>query len=160
MADETTEHGEEAVHKNGPFRDERDQRGRFRPGHGGRKPGSRNRASVIAEQLIAGESERLVRKAIDLALEGNVPMLIALLRTLVPPGKAQPSSLRFQLPLLKSAQDAVGAMTAIAASCADGLDAEQVRVLINVVDTFARTLSIADLETRLAVLDAKMNRAA
>jgi hypothetical protein len=43
-------------------------RGRpFVKGNSGRKPGSRNRATVIASGLLTGDVEALVRKAVELA---------------------------------------------------------------------------------------------
>jgi hypothetical protein len=37
----------------------------------GRRPGCRNRATLAAEQLLDGEAEALVRKAVELALAGD-----------------------------------------------------------------------------------------
>jgi hypothetical protein len=51
-------------------------RGRpFVNGNPGRKPGSKNRATVVASALLDGEAEELVRKAVELAKAGNVVML-------------------------------------------------------------------------------------
>ena len=51
-------------------------RGRpFARGNGGRRPGSRNRASLISAALLQGEREQLLRKAIELAKAGDVAML-------------------------------------------------------------------------------------
>ena len=56
------------------------QRGRpFANGNPGRKPGSRNRASVVAAALVEGEAEELVRTALRLAKAGDVVMLKFLL---------------------------------------------------------------------------------
>ena len=38
----------------------------------GRKAGSRNKASLLAEALLDGEAEKLVRGVIDMALKGDV----------------------------------------------------------------------------------------
>lgn len=51
-------------------------RGRpFVTGNPGRKPGSRNRTTIVAAALLEGEAEALTRKAIELALAGDVVML-------------------------------------------------------------------------------------
>jgi hypothetical protein len=48
-------------------------RGRpFAPGNPGRPKGSRNKATLAAEALLDGEAEALTRKAIELALAGDV----------------------------------------------------------------------------------------
>jgi hypothetical protein len=60
-------------------------RGRpFPKGNPGRKPGSKNRTTLLAAALLAGESEALLRTATHLALADNVPMLKFLLRRTMP----------------------------------------------------------------------------
>ena len=60
--------------KNGERTGDRDERGRFVKGsrNRGRPRGSRNKATVAVEELLSGEAVGLTRKAIDLALSGNV----------------------------------------------------------------------------------------
>ncbi len=50
----------------------------------GRPPGSRNKATEVMEQLLEGESERLIRKAIELALKGNPIALRLCVERLLP----------------------------------------------------------------------------
>jgi hypothetical protein len=60
-------------------------RGRpFVNGNAGRRPGSRNRTTAVAAALLEGEAEELVRKAVDLAKAGDVPMLKFLLSRILP----------------------------------------------------------------------------
>src|SRR5260370_3446153 len=53
----------------------RDANGRFVPGcsgnPAGKAPGTRNRASVLAEALFAGEAEAIARVVVDKALAGD-----------------------------------------------------------------------------------------
>ncbi len=56
------------------------QRGRpFQKGSSGnpqgRPPGARNRTTLAAEALLDGEAEKLTRKAVTLALKGDVACL-------------------------------------------------------------------------------------
>jgi hypothetical protein len=61
------------------------QRGRpFAEGNPGRKPGSKNRTTVVAAALLDSEAEMLVRKAVELAKAGDVPMLKFLLGRILP----------------------------------------------------------------------------
>jgi hypothetical protein len=60
-------------------------RGRpFVRGNGGRKPGSKNKKSLVAAALLEGEQEELVRKAVELAKRGDRQVLIFLLGRLLP----------------------------------------------------------------------------
>src|SRR3954466_504375 len=62
------------------------RRGRpFAKGEGGRRPGSRNRASLAVESLLAGEGEQLTRRAVDVAFTGDVAALRLCLERLCPP---------------------------------------------------------------------------
>lgn len=56
----------------------------------GRPKGSRNRATTIAQVLIDHEGEAIARKAVDLALAGDVACLRMCLERLVAPRKDSP----------------------------------------------------------------------
>src|SRR3954465_1902841 len=57
----------------------------FRKGEGGRPPGARNKATLAVEALLNGEAEKLSRKAVDVALTGDVGALRLCLERLCPP---------------------------------------------------------------------------
>ena len=61
--------------------EERDADGRFLKGHSGnphgRRPGSRNKATEAAELLLDSEAETLTRRAVELALDGQLGALPA-----------------------------------------------------------------------------------
>ena len=60
-------------------------RGRpFEKGNSGRRPGSKNKTTVVAEALLKDEESALVRKAIELAKAGDVQMLKFLLDRILP----------------------------------------------------------------------------
>ncbi len=60
-------------------------RGRpFVNGNSGRKEGSKNRGTLVAAALLDGEAEALFRKAVELALSGDVVMLKFLLGRILP----------------------------------------------------------------------------
>ena len=81
-------------------------RGRpFLPGNRGRKPGSKNRTTVVAAALLDGEAEGLLRKAVKLAKDGDVPMLKFFLDRLLPRDRR----IKFDLPHMQFADDAVEA---------------------------------------------------
>ena len=55
-------------------------RGRpFAKGNSGRRPGTKNRRSLVSAALLADEEKELVRKAVELAKSGDTQMLKFLL---------------------------------------------------------------------------------
>src|ERR1700730_3927724 len=75
-------------------------RGRpFEKGNGGRRPGSRNRTSLVAEALLKGEEVELVRKGIELAKAGDTQMLKFLLDRILPKDR----SVRIEIPEMQRA---------------------------------------------------------
>ncbi len=66
-------------------------RGRpFEQGNPGRPKGSRNKVTAMAEALLAEHAEALLRKAIELAANGNVTALRLCLDRVVPPRRQPP----------------------------------------------------------------------
>jgi hypothetical protein len=107
-------------------------RGRpFLKGNPGRKPGSKNRATVIAAALLEGEAEALVRKAVELAKGGDRQMLKFLLSTLLPRGRL----ITIDLPRMVSAKDTVEALARITRAVSEGMispaEAAALAALIN-----------------------------
>jgi hypothetical protein len=78
------------------------RRGRpFQKGNGGRRPGSKNRTTLVAESLLKSEEGELVRKAIELAKAGDVQMLKFFLDRILPKER----SVRLDLPTMDHASD-------------------------------------------------------
>ncbi len=92
-------------------------RGRpFAAGNSGRKLGSKNRVTVIASSLLDGETEALVRKAIELAKGGDRDMLKFLLARVLPRDRI----IKFDLPTMVFADDGVAALGSIMRVVAEG----------------------------------------
>ncbi len=133
-------------------------RGRpFAPGHSGnlngRPKGARNKATVLAEQLLDGEAEALLRKVIDKALEGDSAALRLCLDRVVPPRRQR--LVTFELPKIESAKDVSAASAAIVAACANGeLSPEEAAALMRLLEAHVRMLETSELEARLAALEA------
>jgi hypothetical protein len=102
---------------NGP-RTDRDQNGRFQRGNPGRPKGARHKATVAALALLEGEAEALTRKAIELALQGDVTALRLTLERIVSPIRDTPVA--FPLPPMTSAADASNAMAVVLEATAAG----------------------------------------
>jgi hypothetical protein len=128
----------------------------WRPGQSGnprgRSVGCRNKASLIAEALIGGQAQELTRKAIDLALAGDVIALRLCLERILPVARERPCT--FKLPRLETCADATAALGMIAEGMASGkLLPHEAESLSDVVASFVRTIEAAEFESRLAALE-------
>ena len=87
-------------------------RGRpFAQGNPGRPKGSRNKATMAVEALLEGEAEALSRKAIELALDGNMRALELCLERIAPVRKNR--SISISLPDIGSNTGVIDAGDAI-----------------------------------------------
>lgn len=134
---------------------------RFQPGQSGnpsgRKPGSRNWATLAAEQLLDGEAEALTRKAVEMALAGDGTALRLCLERLLPARKDRP--VRFTLPPLSTAADAAKAVGAIVEAVAAGdLTPGEAAELGKLVEAYTKTLEATEFEARLAALEERSTK--
>ncbi len=125
----------------------RKTRGRpFVAGNSGRKPGSKNRTTLVAESLLEGETEELVRTAVALAKDGDVVMLKFLLGRILPKER----SVRVELPPTDGDFDAVAAMEAILVAATTGqILPSEAAELASIVAAYSRTLDVTELRLRL-----------
>jgi hypothetical protein len=90
-----------------------------------------------------------VRKAVELAKAGNVPMIKFLL------SRVLPRAIKLDLPHLESAIDAASALKRIVEAVADGtLSSAEGAAIASLISAFSRAAEIADHEIRLARLEA------
>jgi Family of unknown function (DUF5681) len=143
-----TEHAENSVGK---------QRGRpFPKGRSGNpsgKPrGARNRLTILAESILDGEGEALLRKCIESALAGEPTALRLCIERIIPPRRDRP--IRFRLPPLHSAQDAPAAMNAVALAVAAGnLTPIEATGMTKLIEGFVRATEAYQLEQRVRALE-------
>ena len=131
---------------------------RFKPGQsgnpGGKPKGTRHKATLAAEALLDGEAERLTRKAVEVAMTGDVTALRLCLERIVPPRRDRP--VLFNLPPLITAADAPKALAAIVAAVAHGrLTPTEAGDLSALVERFTRAVETAELEVRISELERK-----
>jgi hypothetical protein len=119
----------------------------------GRPAGSRNRATLALDALLDGEGEAITRKAIDLAKGGDLQAIRICMDRICPARKDRP--VKFSLPKLERAADAVTAAAAIVEGVAEGsLTPSEAGELSRVVSAYATTLEAADFDARLRKLEA------
>lgn len=129
-------------------------RGRpFEPGNPGRPKGARNKATLAAEALLDGEAEKLTRRAIQSALDGDGTALRLCLERIVPPRRDRPVS--FDLPAITTAGDASRAMGAVLEAVAAGdVTPSEAEGIAKIVEGYLRALETTEFEKRLAMLEA------
>jgi hypothetical protein len=129
----------------------------WKPGQSGNpsgKPrGARHRATVAAEQLLAGEAKALTRKAIELALQGDTTALRLCMDRVAPVRKG---TVRIALPAVTTPGDLVTALGAISEAVARGeLTPDEGQAVAVILEGQRRAIETMELEARLARLEAK-----
>ena len=132
---------------------------RFQPGQSGnpagKRPGTRNRATVLIEQMMGGEAERVARVAIEEALAKKPYAVRACLDRLAP--KPRRHSVVADLP---KADTAAGVLAAgarlLEAAAAGDIAPEEADRLDALLDGQRRALETVELERRIALLEGRL----
>jgi hypothetical protein len=135
---------------------ERNEDGQFIKGQSGnpagREKGSRNRATMLVEQLFDGAGGALANKAVQMALDGDAAALRLCVGRIIAPRRHRPTP--FTLPPLATAADCAPAISAIAAAASDGaISTAEASELSQIVDSFIRALEAGEIEARLQRLE-------
>jgi len=126
-------------------------RGRpFVKGNGGRRPGSKNKSTLLAEALLPGEGADLVRTAIELAKDGNVPMLKFVLERILP--KERP--VKLDVPQIDHPHEAGQVLAAVLRAVAAGeITPSEGSAVAALVGGFPRFVNITEFENRVQELE-------
>ena len=133
----------------------------FKPGQSGNpagKPkGTRNATTLALEALLDGQASALTQKAINLALAGDMAALRLCLDRILPPRKDSPVA--FDLPEMKTLNDAVPAMGALVKAVGQGdLTPTEAAELTKMVQAFAKIIETAELEERVRKLEEAIDK--
>jgi hypothetical protein len=139
----------------------RDRRGRFVKGTSGnpagRPPGILNEATRTAAVLLGGEAGALTRKAIELALAGDIMALRLCIDRIIAPQRELPAA--FEMPAIGEAADLDRAMTALGRAAASGtVTPTAAAALAEIIEAHARVIeTTARIEAeRVAVRHAQI----
>ena len=114
----------------------------------GKPKGALNKSTILAQSLLDGEAEALVRKAVELALQGDPACLRICLERLVPPKKEAP--LEIALPKIATMADLPGLLAAVTARLGEGkITLSGMSAILHLAEVFRKTLETAELEQRL-----------
>ena len=139
-----------------------EQRGRpFQKGQSGnldgRPKGSRNATTIALETLLDGQATALTQKAIDVAMTGDMAALRLCLDRIMPPRKDSPVA--FDLPEMKTVNDAVPAMGALVKAVGQGeLTPTEAGELTKMVQAFAKIIETVELEDRIRKLEEAVHK--
>jgi hypothetical protein len=123
----------------------------------GRKLGTRNKATMLAENLLNGEAEALVRKCIEMALAGESTAMRIVMERLLPVRKDSPISL--ELPKMEKVEDASKALGTITKAVAQGeITPLEGQSMANIIEAHLRAIETMDLERRLTELEEKAEK--
>jgi hypothetical protein len=121
----------------------------------GRPQGARNQTTLAVEALLDGEAEKITRKVIELALEGDPSAIRLCLERIFPARRER--LVHFDLPPLDSVADAAGAIAAITAAVAGGeITSGDATELAKLVESFVRATQVHEFDRRLQALEHKV----
>jgi hypothetical protein len=110
---------------------------------------------LIAERLLDGEAESMVRLVIKKAKQGDMIALRFCLDRIIPPRRDRP--VNFQIPHLNSAEDASKAMAAITTAVAHGeLTPSEAAELSRVIEAYVKAIETSEVERRLKDLEQQL----
>ncbi|MGI9071438.1 MAG: hypothetical protein ACR2JB_09015 [Bryobacteraceae bacterium] len=124
--------------------------------HGrGRPEGSRNRATILLQQLMDDEAELIIRKVIELAKEGDSIAMKLAVERLIPPVKDRHIQLKF--PRVHSAEDVIEASACLVQAVAEGnITPGEAHAVSGLLEIHRRSTETASLEKRISQLEAKV----
>ena len=122
----------------------------------GRPRGRKNNSTLMAQALFDENGEAIVEKALRLALEeDNITALRICIDRLVPPIKSRPLSLA--VPKIRTPQDVVAAYdSVIAAASAGEITVDEANSLSSILEAARRAIDAAEMDDRLARIEAKL----
>ena len=124
----------------------------------GRPRGTLNRATVLAQELLAARVESIAGKLIELAEGGDMRAIRVCMDRLAPVIKHQPIAV--ELPPIEKPADSVEAAASIAAAVAAGeLTATEAAELAKVVDVYVGALASRGFDERLSKLEKEIGGA-
>jgi hypothetical protein len=144
-----------------PAGDQQDKRDtRFQPGQSGnprgRVKGSKNRISLLAQELLDVDGEAIMLKAIELAKAGE-PVALRLCIERILPRRA--NVVELALPLIRKAHDVADGCAAIIEAAGSGrITLGEAREFMQLLDGQRRAIETHDLAVRVELLEAKRGR--
>ena len=121
--------------------------------HGrGRPSGSRNKASIALDKMLADDGADVVRAVLTAAKGGDMQAARLVLDRVVPVRKGR--SVQLDLPTIEGATDVLAALSLTVAAMAEGeITPDEAAVVASVLEIKRKAIETVELETRLARLE-------
>jgi hypothetical protein len=128
---------------------------RFQPGQSGKKPGTRNRATMLIEQMMGDEAAQLGRVAIEEALARKPYAVRACLDRVAPRPRRQ--AVVLDLPKADTPAGVVACGARLIEAVAEGeIVADDARLVGDLLDGQRRAIETVELERRIALLEGRL----
>ncbi len=119
----------------------------------GRPVGTRNKTTLAALSLIEDEGEQLTRKAVELALNGDLQALKLCMERIAPPAKERPLE-AFNMPQLNDQRSVLEALNAIANKLSQGeLLPTEATSVCKVLEQYRKHFETTELTERLETIE-------
>lgn len=139
-----------------------EQSGRFAPGQSGnpagRPKGTRHQALVALDAIGAEGAERVLRRVMAMADNGDLKACELILTRLWPPRRSRPVLL--ELPSMHTAADLIPALGALIAALGSGqISPEEANSVASVLEVHRKAIETIELDTRIAALEGRVTAA-
>jgi hypothetical protein len=131
---------------------------RWQPGQSGnpsgKKPGTRNAATLAVERALETEADQLGRKVIEMAKAGNVAALRMCLERLAPRLRVRAQPTPVDIPDVVQPSDLPAAFSAVVQATARGeITSEEAKDLAEVLEMKRKAFETIELEQRMVILE-------
>jgi Family of unknown function (DUF5681) len=128
----------------------------FQPGKSGnptgKRKGTRHRVTLLAEKLMADDTEAVVHAVVKAAKTGDMTAARLVLDRIAPARKGRPVS--FPLPTIETTADVTTALSAVVASMASGaLTPDEATTVASVIEVKRKAIEMQVLENRIVALE-------
>jgi hypothetical protein len=118
----------------------------------GKPKGSLNKVTLAVQSLLDNEAEGLTRKAIELALEGDLVAVKLCLDRIIPVRKSRP--INIELPAVDTCAGISQAQAVVVQAVGEGeITPDEGQVLSSILEARRKSIETADIELRLDRLE-------
>ena len=117
----------------------------------GRPKGALNKRTLIGQSILDNDAEALVKRVVQLALEGDTTCLRICVERLVPARKSGP--LWIDLPDVTAVAEIPKLFTAINERFREGITHSEAATLLDLTETLRKSLEVVEIETRITALE-------